>query len=195
MSLRFQAFLYTSQSITQMKFHLTALREYLADIIPENISKSYIKQSTDSTWRCSVACMSWRPKSYVPPTKVCLGYTPNDQVGEVAAATRRCVSGHAGLPQPRLHLKLFDNEHIVIHKLYIMETLKSYWVVTKHSLLNSRRHFERSLQCTYDLGSQDIQGIEQPHVESVDCLTLLSQVTSASSWSCLRVQVQKPCSL
>jgi len=41
-----------------MKFHLTALMEYLADILPENISKPYIKQSTDSTWGCSFACMS-----------------------------------------------------------------------------------------------------------------------------------------
>jgi len=37
----------------------------------------------------------------------------NDQVGEVAAAARRYVGGHAGLPQLRLQLELFDNEEIV----------------------------------------------------------------------------------
>jgi hypothetical protein len=78
---------------------------------------------------------------------VCSGYTLNDQVGEVAAAARRYVGGHADLLQPRLHLELFDNEEIAIRKLYIMETLKSYWVVTKRSLLTGRRRFERSLQC------------------------------------------------
>jgi hypothetical protein len=41
------------------------------------------------------------------------GYTHDDQVGEVAAASRRFVGDLAGLPQPRLHLELFDNEEIV----------------------------------------------------------------------------------
>jgi len=58
--------------------------------------------------------MSQQPTSFVPPARVCSGYTPIEQVGEVAATAQRYVGGHAALPQLRLHLEMFDNKQIVI---------------------------------------------------------------------------------